>query len=86
MRRWMMWGGAACLVLGTIGSTSAKTQQESCCFTNPGFTGVCRVEPGEDETCSSVLQYLNTPNSQGRTYCGGSNIRGGWKSVTCEEP
>jgi len=58
--------------------------QEKCCFTHPGYSGACEVTPGEDESCSDVLRYLNTPNSQGKTYCGGTNLRGGWKLAACE--
>ena len=57
---------------------------DECCFTNPRFTGICKVVPGEDETCSSILAYLNNPNSVGRTYCGNTKIRGGWQQVSCE--
>lgn len=56
----------------------------SCCFTNHRYTGVCAVEPGENETCGSILAYLNNPQSQGKSYCGNTNIRGGWKQVACE--
>ncbi len=55
-----------------------------CCFTNEQFTGVCRVVPGKDESCDSILAYLNNPNSAGRSYCERTNVRGGWVSVNCE--
>ena len=55
-----------------------------CCFTNPRYAGVCAVEPGEDETCSSILEYLNNPHSQGKAYCSSTTIRGGWKQVPCQ--
>ena len=55
-----------------------------CCFTNPRYTGVCQVTPGEGESCSSILGYLNNPNSVGKSYCGGTTVRGGWSQVTCE--
>jgi len=57
---------------------------ESCCFTNPRFTGKCTVTPGEDESCSSILAYLNNQESVGKNYCGNTIIRGGWESVDCE--
>lgn len=61
----------------------AAGEAAECCFANPRYSGVCTVEPGEDETCASVLAYLNNPNSQGKTYCGNTSIRGGWKQVAC---
>ena len=57
---------------------------DTCCFTNPRFSGVCSVVPGEGETCGSILGYLNNPNSTGKAYCGGTPVRGGWSQVTCE--
>ncbi len=86
-----------CLFLG-IGSVAAvemaalpapelmttATQSEPCCFTNPRFTGICQVTPGSDESCSSILGYLNNPNSVGRAYCGNTKVRGGWAQTDCE--
>jgi hypothetical protein len=40
--------------------------------------------PDEAETCSSILAYLNTPTSTGKTYCDSTNIRGGWLEVSCD--
>ena len=54
-----------------------------CCFTNPRFSGVCTVQPAAGETCASVLAYLNDPQSQGKTYCASTSIRGGWKPRKC---
>jgi hypothetical protein len=56
---------------------------DPCCFTNPRYTGVCTVVPDADETCSSILAYLNNQNSVGKTYCGNTTIRGGWRTVDC---
>lgn len=58
---------------------------KECCLANQGYQGVCRVTPGEGESCDSILNYLNTPGTVGKTYCGGSKIRGGWTAVSCEE-
>jgi len=55
-----------------------------CCFTNPRYVGTCDVEPGADESCASILGYLNNPQSQGKAYCGSTSIRGGWKAASCE--
>jgi hypothetical protein len=46
--------------------------------------GACQVQPGKNETCSSILEYLNNPQSAGKPYCNNTAIRGGWKSVPCE--
>ena len=60
------------------------TAAEPCCFTNQRYSGVCQVVPGEDETCGSILSYLNTPNSTGKGYCAGTDVRGGWTQVDCK--
>ena len=62
----------------------AKKPASKCCYTNPRHTGICQVTPGEGETCSTILSYLNNPNTSGKSYCGGSTVRGGWKKVKCE--
>jgi len=74
---------ALLVVLSAFAWDSATEPESVCCFTNLGYSGVCTVKPGEDETCKSILTYLNTPNSTGKAYCGGTNIRGGWKLVKC---
>lgn len=79
-------------ILATAGAVSILASSEpdvdetKCCFTHPSYRGTCEVSPGEEESCQDVLEYLNTPNSQGKTYCGGTNLRGGWELATCEEP
>jgi hypothetical protein len=55
-----------------------------CCFTNARYVGTCEVEPAKDETCASILAYLNDPQSQAKAYCNRTNVRGGWKEVPCE--
>ena len=55
-----------------------------CCYTNPSWAGVCEVRPTGDETCASILDYLNHPRSVGKTYCNNTDIRGGWEPVVCE--
>jgi hypothetical protein len=62
----------------------ASIQQAPCCFENPRFSGTCEVTPGEDESCSSILGYLNNPNSVGKVYCVNTKVRGGWSQVSCE--
>jgi len=56
-----------------------------CCFTNPGYSGVCEVQPAKDESCGQILDYLNNSMSQGKSYCGNTTIRGGWQSASCEK-
>jgi len=80
---------AAALATALAGLTTAqladgKDPRPHCCFTNPRYVGTCEVEPSKDETCASVLEYLNNPQSQGKAYCGSTSIRGGWKSALCE--
>jgi hypothetical protein len=55
----------------------------ACCFTNRGYAGTCKVTPAKEETCESILNYLNNPSSQGKTYCNSTTVRGGWQSVAC---
>jgi hypothetical protein len=69
------------------GAAAVRTENQApqrCCFTNQRFAGTCMVEPEKDETCGQILDYLNNPMSSGKSYCGNSPIRGGWKSVACE--
>ena len=65
---------------------AANTQdpRPHCCFENARYVGACEVEPAQDETCASILEYLNNLQSQGKNYCNSTNIRGGWKLVPCE--
>jgi hypothetical protein len=83
----MMWNRyllAGAAVAG-LSISSADTSKTPCCFKNPGYSGICKVEPTEDETCASVLAYLNNPMAQGKSYCGGTGVRQGWTQVSCEE-
>jgi hypothetical protein len=66
--------------------TDEPTARADCCFNNRAFSGVCVVTPEEDETCTTILAYLNNPQSQGKDYCGKTTIRGGWQQTTCEAP
>jgi hypothetical protein len=62
----------------------AQDPRPHCCYTNPRYVGTCEVEPAKDETCASILEYLNNPQSQGKSYCGNTTLRGGWKQTPCE--
>lgn len=78
------------LAVAPAGMMNAQTEDEEkekqdCCFTNPKYAGVCGVDPAEGETCASILEYLNNPNSAGKTYCEATLIRVGWKQTACEK-
>jgi hypothetical protein len=83
----LLLGPPARLVGDSDGSPAparpASDAKKHCCFSNAQYTGVCVVEPGEGETCASILDYLNNPQSQGKSYCGNTTIRGGWKKAEC---
>jgi hypothetical protein len=76
--------GVVLIVLGAV-SAETKSEAKKCCFASPGFSGICEVTPGEDETCASILAYLNNPNAVGKSYCGNTKVRGTWKQVDCKE-
>jgi hypothetical protein len=65
--------------------TRAADPPKPCCFTNDQYSGTCKLVPGEGETCQSILAYLNNPMSTGKTYCGGTTVRGGWSLVSCDK-
>jgi len=67
------------------GSGNAGEEEGACCLTNPAYHGVCRIVPAGGETCEGILEYLNTPNSSGKAYCGNTQIRGGWRLVECPD-
>jgi hypothetical protein len=75
---------AAAPASGAVPVPAQDPHPAKCCFTNPGYAGTCEVVPAKDETCASILGYLNNPLSQGKGYCGNTTIRGGWQSVVCE--
>jgi len=72
------------MLFGSNAPCAAAASSAHCCFVNPRFVGTCDIEPSADETCGSILAYLNNPQSQGKTYCGSTSIRGGWKPAACE--
>jgi len=79
----ILWLAGVAAAAGT-GATHTVVQQEPCCFENPRFSGTCQVTPGPEESCGSILGYLNNPNSVGKNYCGNTKVRGGWTKVSCE--
>ena len=76
---------AGALVAASSTGSGDGAAAGACCFVNQAYTGVCRVVPSDGETCESILRYLNTPNSTGKSYCGGTTIRGGWRQVACQD-
>lgn len=72
------------LFLATAAPASDDPKPAPCCFTNPQYSGVCAVQPSADESCGQILDYLNNPQSQGKSYCGNTMVRGGWATKTCE--
>ena len=82
LRRVEVAAVAAALGLGMSGSIG-HAAYKSCCYTNPQYSGVCKVRPAKDETCDSILAYLNNPAAQGKTYCSSTAVRVGWEQVAC---
>ena len=83
-RSMLVAGGLVAVLAALLPAVAVAAEAEPCCFTNQRFTGMCNVVPQEDETCATILNYLNTPNSTGKGYCGGTDIRGGWTHVQCD--
>src|SRR5688500_6408727 len=65
------------LLFSFTSSAVATADLGACCFIHPNYSGVCVVQPAANETCSSILEYLNSPGSAGKAYCGNTPIRGG---------
>lgn len=77
---------ALSLAVSAFASLGAQTAARPCCFDNPQYSGTCVVQPAEGESCASILEYLNNPQAHGKSYCGNTTIRGGWKQVECAAP
>jgi hypothetical protein len=92
-RAWSRVIVAAAVVVLAVAAVAASGARDDegdatppfCCVANPRFAGICKVELGSGESCSDVLAYLNNAASVGRTYCGNTNVRMGWKQVECQE-
>jgi hypothetical protein len=89
-RNLMRFALAAGLTVASLATARVAEREQSqpskkpCCFQNPGYAGTCKVEPVGDETCASILAYLNNPMAEGKSYCGGTTVRKGWTEVQCE--
>ena len=84
MRSLPGWTSRALVVL-VLSAAVPAAPSEKCCFTNPGFSGTCEVQPTKDESCGQILAYLNNPMAQGKSYCGNTTVRSGWKQTSCEK-
>jgi hypothetical protein len=62
--------------------TQSEPSKKPCCFKNSGYAGTCKVQPAGDETCASILAYLNNPMAEGKSYCGGTTVRQAWTEVS----
>jgi hypothetical protein len=74
------------VVLAITAAAAAATpgkEPSPCCFTHPGYVGVCSVVPAEKESCADILAYLNNFHSVGKTYCNNTRIRTNWTNVPC---
>jgi len=67
-----------------IFSLITASSQQNCCYAHPDYAGTCVVKPAAGETCASILAYLNSAGTAGKTYCGNTPIRGGWKQARCK--
>ena len=86
VRTGFLAAAAAVVALAVIAPDRTAGSGEPCCFANERYAGICSVTPSEGETCATVLDYLNNPMSTGKSYCGGTDIRGGWTRVECGKP
>jgi len=78
------WVGAAAAALGLgLSGSAGHAAHRSCCYTHPQYAGVCQVKPAKDETCDSILAYLNNAAAQGKSYCSNTAVRVGWEQVAC---
>lgn len=82
---WLVLFAVLLLLFSPSGAGFAQDEEQKapCCFTNVAYSGVCSVTPSKDESCDTILQYLNTQGTVGKDYCGGSKTRGGWSEVAC---
>lgn len=76
--------GLTALSLIVLGLPALAEEPASCCFNNQRYSGTCQVAPAADESCASILDYLNNAAAVGKGYCGGTNVRGGWQQVACQ--
>ena len=89
----VLLGAAAAAALTFVSAATVRVSERSqsepakkpCCFQNSAYSGTCKVVPAGDETCASILAYLNNPMAEGKSYCEGTSVRRGWIEVQCEK-
>jgi hypothetical protein len=81
----VLWLAPSVALALATSSGRAADAPGRCCLTNERFAGVCEVVPEPSATCADILAYLNNPNAAGKTYCGSTEIRGGWVQVRCAD-
>ncbi len=82
----IVWLLAGAMFFNRPASGQDDQNTAPCCFAHEGYPNPCKVIPAKDETCESILEYLNTPGTGGKSYCNGSLLRGGWSAVDCDAP
>lgn len=71
------------LVSALMLASGVHAETKMCCFNNWRYSGTCIVQIGGNQICGDVLGVLNNPMSASTTYCGGTQLRGGWAAVEC---
>ena len=71
------------LASAVLAASSAHAETRLCCFNNWRYSGTCVVQVSGNQVCGDVLGVLNNPMSATTTYCGGTQLRGGWAAVEC---
>lgn len=89
MKQHLILLGVTLLLLAGLPVTIVTAEDEKeppkdCCFEHPNYQGLCAVTPGGEETCATILDYLNSPGTTNKTYCNSTRIRGGWTQVDCK--
>ena len=74
---------AAALALALFSASTARAETKLCCYNNWRYSGTCVVQIAGNQVCGDVLGALNNPMSATTTYCGGTQLRGGWAVVEC---
>lgn len=74
---------AIVLASAFLQASSAQAQTRLCCYANWRYAGTCIVQVGDNQVCGDVLGELNNPMSAATSYCGGTQLRGGWAAVAC---
>ncbi len=71
------------LASSVLSASGAQAETKLCCFNNWRYSGTCVAQIGENQVCGDVLGVLNNPMSAATSYCGGTQLRGGWAAVEC---